>query len=168
MGVHRSDFTRSHRPQRSTFATWDSERDLLCSSHRMPVALPTHRISALEECVFVLLALAAQRSMGRGFGGVALGYALSSGSHRDSQRGDNRLAKRAHYRKRGDRGFDGNKRIKGRKRFTLSDCGGNWLESVVVPANTGERAGALLLRALCCCGRFAAAGALLLRALCCC
>jgi putative transposase len=29
----------------------------------------------------------------------------------------------------------------------LSDCGGNWLESVVVPANTGERAGALRLLA---------------------
>jgi putative transposase len=29
--------------------------------------------------------------------------------------------------------------------MTLCDAGGNWLESVVVPANTGERAGALLL-----------------------
>lgn len=35
--------------------------------------------------------------------------------------------------------------MKGRKRFTLCDCGGNWLESVVLPANTGERAGALVL-----------------------
>ncbi len=49
--------------------------------------------------------------------------------------------------KKGGRGFDGNKKIKGRKRFTLSDCGGNWLESIVVPANTGERAGAWLLLA---------------------
>jgi len=29
--------------------------------------------------------------------------------------------------------------------MTLCDAGGNWLESVIVPANTGERAGALLL-----------------------
>ena len=29
--------------------------------------------------------------------------------------------------------------------MTLCDAGGNWLESVVVSANTGERAGALLL-----------------------
>jgi putative transposase len=35
--------------------------------------------------------------------------------------------------------------VKGRKRFTLCDCAGNWLESVVLPANTGERAGALAL-----------------------
>jgi len=31
--------------------------------------------------------------------------------------------------------------------MTLCDAGGNWLESVVVPANLGERAGALLLLA---------------------
>jgi len=29
--------------------------------------------------------------------------------------------------------------------MTLCDAGGNWLESIVIPANTGERAGALLL-----------------------
>ena len=29
--------------------------------------------------------------------------------------------------------------------MTLCDAGGNWLESVVIPANVGERAGALLL-----------------------
>lgn len=29
--------------------------------------------------------------------------------------------------------------------MTLCDAGGNWLDSVVLPANTGERAGALLL-----------------------
>lgn len=29
--------------------------------------------------------------------------------------------------------------------MTLCDAGGNWLESVVLPANTGERAGALIL-----------------------
>jgi hypothetical protein len=28
--------------------------------------------------------------------------------------------------------------------MTLCDAGGNWLESVIVPANIGERAGALL------------------------
>lgn len=47
--------------------------------------------------------------------------------------------------KRGTRGFDGNKKLKGRKRFALCDAGGNSLESVVVAANTGERQGALLL-----------------------
>ena len=29
--------------------------------------------------------------------------------------------------------------------MTLCDAGGTWLESIVLPANTGERAGALLL-----------------------
>jgi len=29
--------------------------------------------------------------------------------------------------------------------MTLCDAGGNWLESIVIPANLGERAGALLL-----------------------
>ncbi|MBW3637460.1 MAG: transposase [Armatimonadetes bacterium] len=48
-------------------------------------------------------------------------------------------------RKRGPHGYDGVKRLCGRKRMTLCDAGGNWLESVVLPANVGERAGALLL-----------------------
>ncbi len=111
------------------------------------MALSAQRVSELAECVFVFLALAEERSVGWGFSRATPGYALCSGSHRDSQRGDYRFSERADYRKRGVKGFDGNKRIKGRKRFTLSDCGGNWLESVVVPANTGERAGALLLLA---------------------
>jgi len=35
--------------------------------------------------------------------------------------------------------------VKGRKRFAAGDTQGNLLESVVVPANSGERAGAWLL-----------------------
>ena len=95
----------------------------------------------------MLLALAAQWGVGQSFGRDVPGYALCARSHRYSQCRHHRFAERADNRKRGDRGFDGNKRIKGRKRFTLSDCGGNWLESVVLPANVGERAGALVLLA---------------------
>lgn len=109
------------------------------------MALFAQRVSALEDGLFVLLALATQRCVGWGVGGTAFGDALRPRPHGSAQRSDHRLAERADYRKRGSRGFDGNKKIKGRKRFTLSDCGGNWLESLVVPANTGERAGAWLL-----------------------
>ncbi len=147
MGIYCSDLARGSGALRTNLTACGSECDILCSSYGLPVALSAQRVSELGQRVFVFLALAEKRRVGCGFGRIALGYALCSGPHGCSQRGDYRLAERAHHRKRGVKGFDGNKRIKGRKRFTLSDCGGNWLESVVVPANTGERAGALLLLA---------------------
>lgn len=45
----------------------------------------------------------------------------------------------------GPRGYDGNKKIVGRKRFTLTDTCGFVLCAVILPANTGERAGAKVL-----------------------
>lgn len=46
-----------------------------------------------------------------------------------------------------EKGFDGNKRINGRKRFILTDGLGLVLALSVTPAHTGERAGALLVLA---------------------
>jgi len=46
-------------------------------------------------------------------------------------------------RKRGRTGYDGAKKIKGRKRVELCDMGGTLLEVVVVPADTDERTCAL-------------------------
>lgn len=40
------------------------------------------------------------------------------------------------------RGWDGGKRINGRKRFVVVDSLGYWIEVVVVPASVPERAGA--------------------------
>lgn len=40
------------------------------------------------------------------------------------------------------RGYDGAKRLNGRKRFVVCDTLGFWLEVVVLPAKIGERAGA--------------------------
>lgn len=48
-------------------------------------------------------------------------------------------------RKKGPRGFDGAKRISGRKRVTLCDMSGNFLDSVVLPASLDERVCALAL-----------------------
>jgi transposase len=48
----------------------------------------------------------------------------------------------------GEVGYDGGKKIKGRKRFILVDTLGLLLGASVAPANTGERAGARTLLAL--------------------
>ena len=41
----------------------------------------------------------------------------------------------------GEKGFDGGKRVKGRKRFIIVDSCGNLLGAIVVPANTSDQAG---------------------------
>lgn len=83
--------------------------------------------------------------VGHGAGWAANTSARGTGSRRLANGCRDRQPKRQNNRKRGPRGYDGNKKVKGRKRFAASDTQGNLLESVVVPANSGERAGAWLL-----------------------
>jgi putative transposase len=69
------------------------------------------------------------------------------------RRGAGSDAKRRHYRqpirqddgKRGPRGFDGGKKIKGRKRFIVVDPLGLLLKAMVTEASVGEREGAAWL-----------------------
>ncbi len=109
------------------------------------MALPAQKLPEVEDCLLLLLALAEKRGVGSGHGGTTGAGARPARATDQSHSGQCGFPKRENHRKRGPRGFDGNKRLKGRKRFALSDAGGNWLESVVLPANTGERQGALVL-----------------------
>lgn len=109
------------------------------------MAFFAQELPALEDGLLVLLALAAQRSLGSRAGIVACRGALRSKTQYFPHSGQRGFAKREEHGKRGPRGYDGAKKLCGRKRMTLCDAGGNWLESIVIPANTGERAGALLL-----------------------
>ena len=56
-----------------------------------------------------------------------------------------RFPERQNDAKRGDRGYDGAKKVKGRKRHIATDTDGNLLTCVVTPANIGERAGMKLV-----------------------
>ena len=49
------------------------------------------------------------------------------------------------HRKRGPRGYDGGKKVKGRKRHLLVDTGGLLLRAVVHPANVADREGGKLV-----------------------
>lgn len=111
----------------------------------MPVALFAQELSALENGLFLLLALAEKWGVGSSVGNFTPTCARPTGTASQSHRSQCGFTEREDHGKRGPRGFDGNKRLTGRKRFALSDAGGNWLESVVLPANTGERQGALVL-----------------------
>ena len=109
------------------------------------MALLAQELSQVEDRLLLLLALAEKRRLGCGACRPASCGARSAGTASQAHRRQCGLTECENHRKRGPKGFDGNKRLSGRKRFALSDAGGNWLESVVLPANTGERQGALLL-----------------------
>jgi len=145
MGYGRSGFTQSHQTAGAGESSGCFKRYLLRSTHWMSVALFTQELSALEDGLFLLLALAEKRGVGSSAGDFTATCARPTGTTSPSPCSQCGLPEREDHGKRGPRGFDGNKRLKGRKRFALSDAGGNWLESVVLPANTGERQGALVL-----------------------
>lgn len=56
-----------------------------------------------------------------------------------------RFTKRQNDAKRGVRGYDGAKKVKGRKRHIATDTDGNLLNCVVTAANVGEREGMKLV-----------------------
>lgn len=109
------------------------------------MALFAQELPQVEKRLLLFLALAEEWCLGSSLGGAASVCALSTGAPGEAYRRQCGFTERENHRKRGPRGFDGNKRLSGRKRFALCDAGGNWLESVVLPANTGERQGALVL-----------------------
>ena len=142
MGDNWPCFTKGNTPAGSSFSSRHLERDFLCAAHGLPVAVSAHRVSPLEDGLLVLLALAEKRRMGHCFGGIATKGARRPGAPGIADGGCNRQSEFQDNRKRGPRGYDGAKQVKGRKRFGAGDTQGNLLEAIVVPANTGERAGA--------------------------
>jgi len=109
------------------------------------MALPAKDLPELENSLLVFLALAEKRYLGHGVGCLANASARGTRQRRLADGCRDRQPKRQNNGKRGPRGYDGHKKVTGRKRFAASDTQGHLLESVVVPANTGERAGAWLL-----------------------
>lgn len=109
------------------------------------MAVSARRVSPLANGVFVFLALATKWRVGQSVGRAPAAGARGSRPPRTANRCGDRQPEQQDHGKRGPRGFDGAKGVNGRKRFGASDTQGNLLAAVVLPANTGERAGAWTL-----------------------
>jgi Transposase DDE domain len=122
------------------------QRDLLSAPDRLPVAAPAQGLSTLGNRLVVLSAMAPGRGLDRD-----PPRSLSSGTRQDGSAA--RAERRDHGRpvgkddgKRGIRGFDGHKRVKGRKRHLLVDTLGLPIAGRVEPAGMSDRrAGARLV-----------------------
>jgi putative transposase len=87
--------------------------------------------------------------VGAGAGPVACPKTRPAGSCAHTQRRDLGQPERAHHRKRGWHGYDGAKKLNGRKRHLLVDTLGLVGKAHVTPADTSDRDGAVgLLRRL--------------------
>jgi len=95
--------------------------------------------------------LAGQRRMGADRQDAARTGSHGEGTKRHAQRGDHRFSNRQDGPKRGRRGYDAGKKIKGRKRHIAVDTQGNLLAVVVHSAGIQDRVGAraVLIRLFC-------------------
>ncbi len=103
------------------------------------------RISTLADCLLLLPALGARISLAHASALVVPSCAPKSGSPRDSFGCYHGWAVGQDYRKRGVRGFDAHKRIKGRKRHILVDTLGIPIANRVEGANMSDRRAAARL-----------------------
>jgi transposase len=89
--------------------------------------------------------------MGAGGQGAARTGAQGTGTKRHAQRGDHRFAIGQDGAKRGRRGYDAGKKIKGRKRHIAVDTQGNLRAAIVHSAGIQDRvaARAVLMRLFC-------------------
>ena len=125
------------------------QRDLLSVPDRLPVAAPAQGLSTLGNRLVVLSAMAPGRGLDRN-----PPRSLSSGTRQDgsatrAERRDHGCPVGKDDGKRGVRGFDGHKRVKGRKRHLLVDTLGLPIAGRVEPAGMSDRrAGARLVAGL--------------------
>jgi putative transposase len=113
------------------------------------VAAVATRLSALADRLPLLAGVAAAGGVGADACKAAPAGARSAGPRAHAQRGGLGQPKRADHRKGGPHGYDGAKRLNGRKRHLLVDTLGLVCKAHVTPANTSDRDGAMgLLRSL--------------------
>ena len=95
--------------------------------------------------------MARQRRVGADRQDAARAGAIGEGPKRHAQRGHYRFAVREDGAKRGQRGYDAGKKIKGRKRHIAVDTEGNLLAVIVHSAGIQDRvaARAVLMRLFC-------------------
>jgi len=112
------------------------------------VAADPGKLSSLAGGVPAISRLAPERDMGAGDSGLARKGAHGARAKRHAHRGHSRFAIGQNGPKRGRRGYDAGKKIKGRKRHIAVDTQGNLLAVIVHSAGIQDRvaARALLMR----------------------
>jgi putative transposase len=113
------------------------------------VAAVAARLSPLAHGLPLLAGVAPAGRVGAGACQAACPGALPTGARGDAQRGGPGQSEREDHRKGGPHGYDGAKRLNGRKRHLLVDTLGLICKVHVTPANVSDRDGAReLLRRL--------------------
>jgi transposase len=138
--------TAGGSPRRRTAAQVSSavggRRSVLRGENRLPVATVAGRFSSLADGLPAVPELADAWNLGAGEQGVTGTGPPGAGAKRHTQRGDCRFPVGQDGAKRGRRGYDAGKKIKGRKRHIAVDTQGNLLTVVVHSAGIQDRVGA--------------------------
>ena len=115
------------------------------------MAAAAGRFSSLADGLSAVPGLADAWNLGAGEQGVTRTRPSGAGTKRHAQRGDRRFAVGQDGAKRGRRGYDAGKKIKGRKRHIAVDTQGNLLAVIVHSAGIQDRvaARAVLMRLFC-------------------
>jgi len=124
---------------------------VLRGENRLPMAAVAGRFSSLADGLPAVPDVADAWNLGAGEHGVTRARPPGAGAKHHAQRGDCRFAVGQDGAKRGRRGYDAGKKIKGRKRHIAVDTEGNLLTVVVHSAGIQDRVGAraVLMRLFC-------------------
>src|SRR6266516_5352845 len=117
-------------------------RDLLPTADRRAVAVLAGGLPALEHGVRLLRQVARRRHLGAGQRRAAAAGARAAGPRAGAQRRDRGQPVGQDDGKRGERGFDAAKLVKGRKRHLLTDTQGLLLRVVALAADIQDWDGA--------------------------
>lgn len=126
---------------RSVHEAGDPRCHLLRQPYRLFLALPTNRFSALDDGLHVFPRVEAVGRVHPTERSAPRTGPWTCRQKSGTDRGDHRFPERQDFRKRGARGYDGGKKIKGRKRHLIVDTLGLLLKVKVLPANLSDREG---------------------------
>ncbi len=123
----------------------DPQRALFSTAHPLPVALYTQGVSALANGVNLCSPVAQERHAGKRDIRRCAKPRVVRWGERPPPAPQSAIASRCKRRKKGARGYDSGKNVKGRKRHTAVDTQGVVRGVVVHPANIQDRGGAIVL-----------------------
>ncbi|MEM4203782.1 MAG: hypothetical protein QXS54_06910, partial [Candidatus Methanomethylicaceae archaeon] len=124
---------QAHRTPTPVSPARNRQRHPVHPRRGLPVAAAAARPPPVEDRLLSLPTVATARGLGASGAGVSHAGAASGGA-RAAEASCGGQPERAHHPKRGARGDDGGKKVKGRKRHIVVDSLGTILDAVVTPA----------------------------------
>lgn len=137
--------TTGRRTSAPAHTARDSQCHLLCGSQWVFLADDAQRLSALEDGLPLLAMLEVRWNLGEDAPSIARENKAAGATKPHTQCSDFGQPVGTHQCKRGVRGYDGGKKISGRKRQILVDTLGLVMKVLVHPANVHDRKGGLQL-----------------------